>query len=524
MTNQNPKNSNTLFIGASTLFAGVVIGGATFVASRNAIATLFSGAGGAAAGAAISSVVKRKEQENQKNPTEQTQITDGQKANDITLPPVIDNEKITVVEWIEKKGIKCSGYSITQEEKTEFEKEKYQVLATYIAENFDNPAFKEVYEIARKNINYNVANQVKGGKPYKIPLPENEKDFEICKKFCELLHEYGFLYERVSFAKIIENNRPRNPHQTDINLLPNEFHQKFLNSMWLELYIYHKISDVIQNCFKGNNWPLENDTNIKFDRFSIGENKFVTHGEIDIFFLIDSLPLWIECKTFVTEEQERRFLLKYSDIAKKLSIPKERAFLIIWDWTNKKIENIGTWPFTIVNRKSFEQKIKRAIRNSQREPKINNEGKSPLDIISEQYNPVSEEHRKAILQGLINLFSQTGHEGYSLYEAEDELVNKMSGITRLQIHQCLKVVWNGHCLLNNQGYNSDKFYRIASQLKYNDVEQLEQKCIEQYIRIALKQKRDFLDTSDNLAKFEQLIGVKIDKKIIDDVKHNIPHR
>jgi hypothetical protein len=74
-----------------------------------------------------------------------------------------------------------------------------------------------------------------------------------------------------------------------------------------------------------------------------------------LLFLVEGQPLWLECKT--TKDYSGH-LKKYSQHRACLSIPKERAILVVLNVpTEQTQDNTDMWDITVKNENNFAQHV-----------------------------------------------------------------------------------------------------------------------------------------------------------------------
>ena len=78
-----------------------------------------------------------------------------------------------------------------------------------------------------------------------------------------------------------------------------------------------------------------------------------TH-ELDIFFLIDDIPVCIECKS----GEYRHHIKKYSTLRKRLKLEKEQFLLCVIDLDEQKMEGLSSmYDVTFVNENTFQKTV-----------------------------------------------------------------------------------------------------------------------------------------------------------------------
>lgn len=153
-----------------------------------------------------------------------------------------------------------------------------------------------------------------------IDLSRHNQEEIICiRDFCRELYNYAFV------AKYFYNKEEKKIifHLHSVSKIVN-----FFNGEWLEWFAFMK---VIALCQK-NKWSYSCTRNmiINFEN----NDKY----EIDVFFLINEKPLFIECKS----GEYREYIDKYSRLRKKLFIDKSRYLFLILETDSNKSEGLST--------------------------------------------------------------------------------------------------------------------------------------------------------------------------------------
>ncbi len=471
------------------------------------------------------------------NPTELTPVIIVNQENEN-----ISEEIITVVQWLKTKNIAFKGYNYHESELVRKEQDK---IAEFIGEHYDiiNPFFKAVKGNLSKKID--TKNNEKVRRYSVILTSEDRANIDIWKKFYHLLDQALFFeHPKPIFEGINKEGKKAICDEIKINTKSDEHHHRFLNQGgWFESYVYKKVYDLIIDFgFKEEKVIKDRNLEIEFTT----ENGSFRNGEIDMLFIIQNQPLWIECKVAISNLDGTdvvEFANKYSERREKLSIPKERAFLFIWWGLEDEKAELYTSKseITLVNRNSFEKKIKKALQNIAHieATKIDKQmliNSSPLQVFGQQYCP-EKKYRKGILQSLIKLFAKNVNEGLDLYDVKDELSGELPDIDSKIMYQILDAVWRGGCLCDRQEQpiiGNGGFYKKATKIlpeyigeKDADTERnLERKCLEVYVRVIVTQiDSNFFRNSDTLdenhQQFEEIFGHSIKRETLEEIDQRI---
>jgi stress response protein SCP2 len=154
------------------------------------------------------------------------------------------------------------------------------------------------------------------------------QNIEIIQKFCKQLYDYAFI------AKYFHDKKA---NKIIVRLQAATKIINFFNGEWLEWYAVMKVADLCHqrnikfSCTRNMIIYLPNDN-----------NKY----EIDVFFLINDVPLFIECKS----GEYREFIDKYSRLRKKLFMPKPQFLMLTLGVNDEHIKGLtAMFDITFVN-------------------------------------------------------------------------------------------------------------------------------------------------------------------------------
>ena len=119
----------------------------------------------------------------------------------------------------------------------------------------------------------------------------------------------------------------------------------FLTGGWFERSVFQMLDEWLKNENLEADWLI----NPKL-RFPNGDV-----FELDLLFMIDEQPLWLECKAGRNYNDK---LVTYSEHRKQLKIPKSHALMVILDCPEKETSELThLWDLTIVNEDNFMEVI-----------------------------------------------------------------------------------------------------------------------------------------------------------------------
>lgn len=168
----------------------------------------------------------------------------------------------------------------------------------------------------------------------------NNRDIAYFTGLCNQLEQHDFLasYQYNKATKIIQ-----------ANIVQKGEIVNFLNGGWFEIFVYQQVSNFFKN------------RNIKFQclinptiQFANGDN-----FELDLLFMVDRNPLWLECKTGNNYDRE---LPKYSRHRELLSLAKKNALIVGLNLSDLETEEkTSQGDLTFANERNLIYKIEQLI-------------------------------------------------------------------------------------------------------------------------------------------------------------------
>ncbi|HHB92715.1 MAG TPA: DUF1887 family protein [Thioploca sp.] len=184
--------------------------------------------------------------------------------------------------------------------------------------------------------------QRKGYTHVTLDLSNYDKEANLIREFCEELYEYAFV------AKCFFNRKKNLIH---LNLQTAQPIVSFFNGEWLEWFVFMEILALCHR-YKLDYAGLRS--------FKINfSNKDI--NELDIFFLINNIPIFVECKS----GEFRSFIDKYTKICKRLKMDKQNFFMLVLDLSDEQIQGLtNMFDITFVNEKNFIKQISTLLTNT----------------------------------------------------------------------------------------------------------------------------------------------------------------
>jgi stress response protein SCP2 len=161
---------------------------------------------------------------------------------------------------------------------------------------------------------------------------------QLMKKFCKELYDYSFV------AKYFFNQQKK---LITLYLQSAPKIARFFNGEWLEWYVFMKIVDYCHS----RQLAFSCTRNMRIDTMN-------GHYEIDVFFLINNTPLFIECKS----GEYRQFIDKYCKLRKQLAIDKSHFLFLIADMNDTKTKGLtAMFDITFLNVTQLEHYLAKIV-------------------------------------------------------------------------------------------------------------------------------------------------------------------
>ncbi|MBW4620327.1 MAG: DUF1887 family protein [Cyanosarcina radialis HA8281-LM2] len=431
---------------------------------------------------------------------------------DAEIAPAIEGESEVrsdnisqVVDWFKAKN---KNINIESYRQTEAVDPLLDRISMSLGEGY--PSLKSFY----KKLKYHLQD----GSRFWFRLAESSaEDIRVCTSFCTLLNSSSFLsyYRYSSQTKEISAAPQTNPKMTN-----------FLQGEWFERFVYKKICNLL----------LERNIDNYYACRGI-QGKFDTQRdfELDLLFLIDNEPLWIECKA---GQDYNLYLKKYSEYRKKLGIPKERSFMVILDLTDAQtVDYTNLWDISVANINNFIELIDRVLdlsekqENNQIDPSISSnsannresdrsaalEISNLLALLNRKALRPAPEYRQVAIEKLIKLLSSF-NEPLTINQIKDKLAETLQ-VSKHIARNIVKALKLAGCFLNESGEIVNSYNLPVSRLVSLEAAVLEQKCMESYAAAVLAVEPNYFENSDNISNFERITGGKTpDYEIIELLK------
>ncbi|MBX3054411.1 MAG: hypothetical protein KF753_23260, partial [Caldilineaceae bacterium] len=406
-----------------------------------------------------------------------------------------EQTEIAVYDWLTAQGIVVKNYREQSNGDAIFDQ-----LALFLGERFDT--LSRLHELIRRNLS--------SGATFTYNLSgRSQAEIADCTQFCTLLSSYAFLssYKYNRTAKTIYATPQR------VGKVIN-----FFTGGWFERYTYLKMVDLLTadqltyTCLLNPQITFPNG-----DDF-----------ELDLLFLVDSQPLWIECKT----GDYAAYITKYSEAKKLLSVPSERSLLVILDIPNELTDNLtDLYEIIVTNEGNFLEKARLSLGLSEippageagqsaaqpasqrsvqppTQPAIPAEMPSSISTLLNKVGlrPVPE-HRRQVIEELVKVVA-TFQQPMTMIETK-AILAEIVQTSKSQLQDILNAVLRSECVLDGDGTVIPVFTYPFCKLTSEDPADIDQKCVESYARAILWNSPAYFDSPNNVAEFERVVGGKM---------------
>lgn len=420
------------------------------------------------------------------NPTAFAPIASSQFTLDTTTNP---QERQQVIQWLESLDIQVNNYY--QPQSTDY---IYDRLTITLGDNYQY--LEKLYQQIKRNLST--------GGNFKLKLSDNDQQL-ICHNtsFCNQLYEYTFLssYRYITATKTIVGAPNRKGEVIN-----------FFSGQWFERFVYLKVSQLLSY------HDLDYQYLLNPEIVTPEGNNF----ELDIVFLIDGEPLWIECKT----GQYQNYIHKYSQFRKTLKVDKQRSFLVILGLSDRLAHGLTKmYDLVVSNENLFIQDINKIFttklqpktaatetnltglrRTIKIKPKtIQHQDELLTTLKKAKLRPTPAWRTKVLLQ-LIEIVNQDNYRPQLLKDLKEQLFLLISGISKTILIEIFNALIMAECLLDTDNYPVYSYHQNLNYLVSDRLEVLEQKCLEIYALIICLTDPKYFTNIVNLEDFQTVVG------------------
>ncbi|MDB9314718.1 hypothetical protein PN462_16515 [Spirulina sp. CS-785/01] len=294
----------------------------------------------------------------------------------------------------------------------------------------------------------------------------------------------------------------------------------FFTGEWLERFVFLKVITLLSQTQKDY-------------QFLVNPQIILPNGddfELDLFFLVENTPLWIECKT----GDFQAHIAKYSEIRKTLNVAPKYSFMVILNIPEAQAMDVSKiYGIRILNQNNFLEVIAETLDidlNSKLKsvtPQYSQTEKQLISILNKAQMRPLPEYRKEVLTRLVDIF-QSSTLPINLFEVKNlvfERVKTLSGdktFSKTKLQDIFNALLRGCCFLNEENHPIFSMKQLVYSLVSQDIEVLEQHCIESYIYVFLSLDLNYFESPDNITLFEQTVrGTFPHAEVIQGVQEKI---
>lgn len=438
-------------------------------------------------------------------------------ASDSTGVPAVPRF-ISAHQWLDERNIIIKNHHQSTERDTLIDK-----LAVFLGEHYHS--LSGLCERIRRALS--------SRDPHAITLNLSDSlpsEIGTVTSFCKLLYEeYAFLASYVYIKKTKTVRLELLRSRGDIHL--------FFTGNWLERYVCVKIKQLLEK------------RNLHYTHL-VNTEVILPKGhdfELDLLFLVEGQPLWIECKT----GDIQRFIARYGSIRSELGIPKQRAFLVGLDITDEVTYNLTLLHhLTIVNQENFLERVSSALRlpssvaSDTEEQAVGSRlssGRGRGDITTNRQSAIPEsgaqampprtftllknahlrplpEYRRRFIKNLIEVMQEL-QQPVPLKEIRERVRSKYNidhseHISSTQAQDMFEAVLRGGFVLTAEGQMIRHFVPgvPAIRLTSTDAAEIERGCVESYVLALLMIDLAYFTSVANAHEFEHVVGACVPAK------------
>jgi hypothetical protein len=388
----------------------------------------------------------------------------------------VDNDTtfLTLTDWLASRDITVKNHR--REQATD---EIFDRLATFLGERFDS--IQTLHDQIRRNLS--------NGGNFTLNLSSSSQE-EIANttQLCTWLHEYAFLssYNYNNTSKTLYAAPQR------VGRVIN-----FFNGGWFERFVTLKVSAMLAE--RG------------LDASHLANPQIVLPNgdnfELDLIFLVENEPLWLECKT----GNYQAYVTKYADVRPILGIPEARAILVILGISDDLASRLtDLYGITVANETTLLSRVAQALLPLKRSAGAAETPPTPSPIrpVSSLLNkaglrPVPEVRTQAILELLD--WVRTMEAPQTMAEIKPHLADRLA-LSRSKTQDLLNAVVRGGCLIDEAGNRVPNLTTPFTGLDPSDPEAIERRCMESYTRAILQTAPSYFDAASNVRAFEEATG------------------
>jgi len=382
---------------------------------------------------------------------------------------------LTVFNWLSSRGITVKNYK--QQDTTDA---VFDRLAVFLGERF--ASLKRLHDQIRKHLST-------GGSFTLNLASSSQEEIANSTQFCTWLHQYAFLssYRYNRYSKTIYAAPQR------VGKVIN-----FFTGGWFERFVFIKVASLLSQ--SGVTYVHLLNPQISLPN---GDD-----FELDLIYLIEDAPLWLECKT----GDYQSYIAKYAGARTILGIPKERSVLIVLGISDELSSQLtDLYDITVANENNFLALVAAALDFADIPRDVTPAGPVQPGRLSTLLNKAGlrplPEVRSSVIEELIKIVSSMD-EPKTLAEVKTVLAERVD-ISKSKLQDILNAVVRGGCLVDEQGGVVKSFTVPFTALVSLDPADIEKRCMESYIKAVLRVDQGFFDSDNNIVEFEEVTGGKV---------------
>ncbi len=392
------------------------------------------------------------------------------------------------------------GFRVNDPKQQEKIDEEKRAIALFLAVNYH--IVKEFYKLVKEHIWKKITGKidVNSTLPFN-KLPDDHDQIKIYLELSQILYQGKYLTESPS-TEIKQNNAGQN--YIVVKTAKNEDYE-FLERNWFKCFVEDQICKFLQ----------KNNKEFIYLKKEDGENNVT-----DLLFLINNHVISVKCK--IGNQDNNKVLNDYYIFGKKIKCPAEKLFLVIFE--EEKTEDVQKSVLkyknkvTVVNQTNLINKIEVLLNllGEESPHEVINQNTNTIEVINPTplytlfnhrfYRPCPE-NRQDVIKELIIMFENI-EQPVTMNYVKLQLVEKL-GLSQSKLKEILKAIIDSHCLLNVNGDVVNSFSESVNSLVSQDVQELDNRCIQLYKEIVLSSHPNYFDSEENIKLFEETVGGKL---------------
>ncbi|MGD9519070.1 MAG: hypothetical protein AB7W28_06100 [Armatimonadota bacterium] len=321
------------------------------------------------------------------------------------------------------------------------------------------------------------------------------EEISRCVAFAYRLRELGMLPCNYSKSVRVLEGIP----QVDDGRVYN-----FFTGRWFELYVMAKTDELLKA------------SGVSYDKLVdvVLTLQDGTTGELDLFYLIDGVPLLLECKTGDYD----RYLQRVRAIAQQLSMPAGRTFLVLLTTRPELQQQVNQlWGIVMADRHSLEGLLRAALdgsgvladQSAMERVLIGAVAPGAVHafLAKRQMRPLPAERRKVL--GMVPKIVADADGPITGRELMERVAEATVSVSKSRAREIILALVRGGGLLDENGQELTVVSVPFAKLAGNSAEELEAHCVEAYAGAFLSADDDWFDQEAHRAEFAKVVGAPV---------------